>query len=97
MGASDLAAASVGIAVPIVTGGILVASVFSPALWTSVPIVMVAVLVANVANILAFLALRRARAGSEPLRSALSVGSAFSGVCVSTVLVLAGWLSMLGG
>src|SRR5438094_3255024 len=40
IGPAHLAAASLGIGVPIVTAGILVAALFSPALWTSLPLVM---------------------------------------------------------
>src|SRR3989442_8682475 len=51
LGPAHLAAASLGIGVPIVTAGILVAALFSPVLWTSVPLVMLGVFVANSANL----------------------------------------------
>jgi len=82
---------------PIATGAVLIAALFSPNLWTSVPLVMLAVFVANLANLLAFVGLHRARAGPEPLRSALGVGAVLSRICLSAVLVLAGWFSRLGG
>ena len=97
LGAGHAAAASLGIGLPIATGAALIAALFSPNLWTSVPLVMLAVFVANLANLLAFVGLHRARAGPEPLRSALGVGAVLSGICLSAVLVLAGWFSRLGG
>ena len=96
LGPAHLAAASLGIGVPIVTAGILVAALFSPALWTSVPLVMLGVFVANSANLIAFLALRRARAGPGPFRSAIGIGAVFSGTCISAVLVLAAFFARLG-
>jgi len=96
LGPAHLAAASLGIGVPIVTAGILVAALFSPALWTSVPLVMLGVFVANSANLIAFLALRRARAGPGPFRSAMGIGAVFSGICISAVLVLAAFFARLG-
>src|SRR2546425_3809189 len=75
LGAGHLAAASLGIGLPIATAVVLIAALFSPALWTSVPLVMLAVFVANLANLLAFIGLHRARAGPEPFRSALGVGA----------------------
>src|SRR2546427_2637704 len=98
-GPAHLAAASFGIGVPIVTAGILVVALFSPGLWTSVPLVtlvMLAVFVANAANLIAFLALHRARAGPGPFRSALGIGAVFSGICISAVLVLAAFFARLG-
>jgi len=89
LGPAHLAAASLGIGVPIVTA-------FSPALWTSVPLVMLGVFVANSANLIAFLALRRARAGPGPFRSAMGIGAVFSGICISAVLVLAAFFARLG-
>ena len=97
LGAGHLAAASLGIGLPIATGAVLIAALFSPNLWTSVPLVMLVVFVANLANLLAFVGLHRARAGPEPLRSALGVGAVLSGICLSAVLVLAGWFARLGG
>src|SRR3989475_11159514 len=69
LGPAHLAAASFGIGVPIVTAGILLVALFSPRLWTSVPLVMLSVFLANAANPIPFLALHRARAGARPLRS----------------------------
>ncbi|HEX9567948.1 MAG TPA: hypothetical protein VGA48_10215 [Thermoplasmata archaeon] len=96
LGAGHLAAASLGIGLPIATTAVLIAALFSPALWTSVPLVMLAVFVANLANLLVFIGLHRARAGPEPFRSALGVGAVLSGICLSAVLVLAGWFARLG-
>jgi hypothetical protein len=96
LGAGHLVAASLGIGLPIATAVVLIAALFSSALWTSVPLVMLAVFVANLANLLAFIGLHRARAGPEPFRSAMGVGAVFSGICLSAVLVLAGWFSRLG-
>src|SRR2546428_8276090 len=96
LGAGHLAAASLGIGLPIATTAVLVAALFSPALWTSVPLVMLAVFVANAANLIAFLALHRARAGPGPFRSALGIGAVFSGICISAVLVLAAFFARLG-
>ena len=95
-GAGHLAAASLGIGLPIATAVVLVAALFSSALWTSVPLVMLAVFVANLANLLAFIGLHRARAGPEPFRSAMGVGAVLSAICLSAVLVLAGWFARLG-
>jgi len=96
LGAGHLAAASPGIGLPIATEVGLVAALFSSALWTSVPLVMLAVFVANLANLLAFIGLHRARAGPEPFRSAMGVGAVLSAICLSAVLVLAGWFARLG-
>src|SRR3989454_12759490 len=87
LGAGHLAAASLGIGLPISTAGVLIAALFSPALWTSVPLVMLAVFVANLANLLAFIGLHRARGGPAPLRRALGVGARLSGICRPAVLV----------
>src|SRR5437667_12669375 len=91
-GAGHPAAASLGIGLPIATGAVLIAALFSPNLWTSVPLVMLAVFVANLANLLAFVGLHRARAGPEPLRRAPAVGPDLSGICLAAVLVLGGRL-----
>ena len=96
LGAGHLAAASLGIGLPIATAVVLVAALLSSALWTSVPLVMLAVFVANLANLLAFIGLHRARAGPEPFRSAMGVGAVLSAICLSAVLVLAGWFARLG-
>src|SRR5437763_16271019 len=88
-GAGHLAAASLGIGLPIATGAVLIAALFSPNLWTSVPLVMLAVFVANLSNLLAFVGLHRARAGPEPLRSAPGVGAVLPGMCLSAVRVFA--------
>src|SRR3989475_10105093 len=95
LGAGHLAAASLGIGLPIATTAVLIAALFSPALWTSVPLVMLAVFVANLANLLVFIGLHRARAGPEPFRSALGVGAVRSSLCHLAGLVLAGWFARL--
>src|SRR2546425_10788804 len=97
LGAGHLAAASLGIGLPIATTAVLIAALFSPALWTSVPLVMLAVFVANLANLLVFIGPHRARAGPEPFRSALGVGAVLSGICLSAGPGLAGEFAGLGG
>src|SRR5437899_12198747 len=87
LGPAHLAAASFGIGVPIVTAGILVVALFSPGLWTSVPLVMLSVFVANAANLIAFLALHRAPAGPGTFRSAPGLGAVFSGLGISAGIV----------
>src|SRR3989454_12628269 len=96
LGAGHLAAVSLGIGLPIATAVVLVAALFSSALWTSVPLVMLAVFVANLANLLAFIGLHRARPGPQPFRRAMGGGAGLVGICSSAVLVLAGWVPMLG-
>src|SRR5256712_13245908 len=95
LGAGHLAAASLGIGLPIATAVDLIAALFSPALWTSVPLVMLAVLVSNLANLLAFIGLHPVIAVAGPFRSGLGVGAVRSGNCLSVVLVLAGWVLRL--
>ena len=94
---AHLVAASLGVGLPVVTGGVLIAALFSPALWTSVPLVMLLVFGLNLANILLFFGARRAHVGPQSGLSLWSIGAVFSGVCVSTVLVLAGFFARLGG
>src|SRR5437867_13191766 len=55
LGPAYFAAASLGIGVPIVNVGVLIAALFSPGLWTSVLLVMQLVFGLNLANILLFL------------------------------------------
>src|SRR2546428_13971562 len=86
LGAGHLAAASLGIGLPIATTAVLIAALFSPALWTSVPLVMLAVFVADMAHLLAFIGLHRARAGAEQFRYALGVGAVLSGIWLSDAL-----------
>jgi len=69
---------------------------FSPGLWTSVPLVMLLVFGLNLANILLFLGGRRAGVGSPSVLSIWGIGAVLSGICVSTVLVLAGFFARLG-
>src|SRR5438093_7420821 len=96
-GAGHLAAASLGIGLPIATGAVLIAALFSPNLWTSVPLVILAVFVRNLRNLLPFVGLHRPRAGPKPLASALGVGAVPSGIGFSPVPVWAGWSSSSGG
>src|SRR2546427_12279670 len=96
LGAGHLAAASLGIGLPIATTAVLIAALFSSALWTSVPLVMLAVFVANLANPLAFSGLHRARAGPEPFRSAIGAGAVLAAICLSAGLVLVGWFLRVG-
>lgn len=93
---ADLAAASLGIGLPVVTAGVLIASLSSPELWTSVPLVMLVVFVLNSANILLFLGARRARVGPQSVLNVWSIGAVLSGVCASMVAVLAGFFARLG-
>ena len=96
LGPAHFAAASLGIGVPIVTVGVLIAALFSPGLWTSVPLVMLLVFGLNLANILLFLGGRRAGVGSPSVLSIWGIGAVLSGICVSTVLVLAAFFARLG-
>ena len=96
-GLALLATASLGIGLPVVTAGVLIAALFSPGLWTSVQLVMLLVFGLNLANILLFLGAWRARVGPQSALNAWSVGAVFSGVCLSTVLVLGGMFASLGG
>ncbi len=97
LGPAHLAAAFAGIGLPVVTAGVLIAALFSSGLWTSVPLVMLLVFGLNLANILGFLGAWRARVGPESALNVWSVGAVFSGVCLSTVLVLGGMFASLGG
>src|SRR5437867_11028283 len=94
---AHLVAASLGVGLPVVTGGVSIAALFSTGLWTSVPLVMLLVFGLNLANILLFLGAWRARVGPQSALNAWSVGAVFSGVCLSTVLVLGGMFASLGG
>src|SRR2546425_12757468 len=64
LGPAHLAAASLGIGVPIVTAGVFLSPLFSPPLLTSLPLVMMGVFVANSGNPVPFLSLRRGPAGT---------------------------------
>src|SRR2546427_6977208 len=88
---AHLVAASLGVGLPVVTGGVLIAALFSPALWTSVPLVMLLVFGLNLANILLYFGARRAHAGPQSVLGVWSIGAVFSGVRVSTVLVWPGF------
>jgi len=96
-GPAHLVAASLGIGLPVVTAGVLIAALFAPGLWTSVPLVMLLVLGLNLANILLFFGARRAHVGPQSVLSIWSIGAVLSGVSVSAVLVLAGFFARLGG
>src|SRR2546425_5176546 len=95
LGAGHLAAASLGIGLPIATAVVLIAALFSPALWTSVPLVMLAVFVRHLGNLLALIGVHRAPAGPSPFRSALGGCSWPSRTWLSAVFVLARWFARL--
>lgn len=95
-----LAAAVVAIGVPIVSAGFLLTPLVAPDLigfhdFTS--LVMPATLGLNSANVLLFLGLSRGRLGPDWLRNVWSIGAVFSGVCVSTAIVVGAFIGILGG
>ncbi len=97
---AHLVVALVALGVPIVSLALLGIALVAPTsidFQTFTKVVMQAVLGLNSANLLLFLGVSRRRMGSESLRSLWSIGAVFSGGCVSTALVLAGFMATLGG
>src|SRR2546425_12790112 len=66
LGPAHLAAASFGIGVPIVTAGILLVAFFSPGLWKSLPLVILAGFLGKPANLLPVLRPHRRPPGARP-------------------------------
>ena len=94
------AVALVALGIPIVSLALLGTLPVAPMsidFQSFVKVAMPAVLGLNSANLLLFLVGSRRRMGPQLPLSLWSIGAVFSGVCVSTALVFAGFFAILGG
>ena len=94
------AVALVALGVPIVSLALLFTPLVAPTstdFQSFIRVVMPAVLGLNSANLLLFLVVSRRRMDPQLPLSLWSIGAVFSGVCLATALVLAGFFAILGG
>ncbi len=93
----ELAGVVAAFAIPILSAALLLTGPALLGIEAYTHLLMPAVFGANLASLVLFVAVSRARVGPDRLRDLLGIGAIFSGICVSIVAVLAGIFSSLGG